>query len=361
MDSECSSEPFAILGDRSCSYHSIHFSPDGSYIAAGTNQGRIDIFHVATSKKYVELHKKTNLDKETTFTCVRWRETSSELGLGLKNVICSTNTHGEIQQWHIPTGRILNTANIKVGPGEDPQLSNLAYSHNFTRIAVCGAEPQIRVYDTRTMEKTHLLDGMGGIDEVGHSNRVFCVKFFSEDDTHLVSGGWDQRIILWDLTTGLPIHSLNTQSINGDAIDVYKGTMLSCSSINEGRLSMYDIKNFKKITNSFGKEALRWEHLQDENYDEDDEDEQNPEARKDIKFYTGKFSNKGAYVLVGASNPNEARIIHTDKGKTILRIKNCEKGIITSDWNRDCSKFAISGEEGIIRMYDIRLPQEGAY
>jgi COMPASS component SWD3 len=62
-------------------------------------------------------------------------------------------------------------------------------------MAVCGAEPELRIFDVETKKRTHFLDGKGGYDERGHSNRVFCVKFYKDDPNMLISGGWDNRIV----------------------------------------------------------------------------------------------------------------------------------------------------------------------
>ena len=61
---------------------------------------------------------------------------------------------------------------------------------------------------------------------------------------------------------------------------------------------------------------------------------------------------------MGATNPNEARILYTDRDKPlVVRINDLDRGVITSDWNHDDSQFCISGEDGIVRVYNISLPQ----
>lgn len=128
------------------------------------------------------------------------------------------------------------------------------------------------------MECVAVLHGKGGIEETGHSNRVFSVKFYKDDENFLVSGGYDHRIILWDLRVNLPIHSLNNNVIYGDAIDVYSNTMLSCSSIDEGILRLFDIKSFKKMTNMMGKHVLSWEKFNDDEDEYLDDGEEEEEA-----------------------------------------------------------------------------------
>jgi len=65
----------------------------------------------------------------------------------------------------------------------------------------------VRVWNTQTGETVYELKG--------HTNTVDAVAFL--DDTHLISGGWDAQIILWDLQTG---KSLRT--FTGHEDKVYK-------------------------------------------------------------------------------------------------------------------------------------------
>lgn len=74
------------------------------------------------------------------------------------------------------------------------------------------------------------MDGLSSIGDTGHSNRVFCVKFYKDDDNRLITGGWDNKIVFWDLRQEKPIHTEMGRMIYGDAIDVFEGgLMLSCS------------------------------------------------------------------------------------------------------------------------------------
>ena len=53
---------------------------------------------------------------------------------------------------------------------------------------------------------------------MGHSNRIFAVKFMNENT--LLSGGWDNNVLIWDLTTRNAVRCLFGPHIAGDALDV---------------------------------------------------------------------------------------------------------------------------------------------
>ena len=53
---------------------------------------------------------------------------------------------------------------------------------------------QVRVYDEATKTLQTTLSGGLGYQRVGHSNRVFSLKFCSQDDHMLLSAGWDNTV-----------------------------------------------------------------------------------------------------------------------------------------------------------------------
>ena len=60
-----------------------------------------------------------------------------------------------------------------------------------------GAHPTVRIYDLETQQIKSELDGEDCLIP-GHTNRLFAVKY-EKDSNILLSSGWDQRIVFWDL------------------------------------------------------------------------------------------------------------------------------------------------------------------
>lgn len=110
---------------------------------------------------------------------------------------------------------------------EDPQINVIDYNDDGTRLAVGGANPVVRVYDPETKSRVLMLESRHG-NIPGHTNRVFSVKFVKNQNL-LISSGWDQRIIFWDLRTGEPIDSIFGSNIYGDGLDVSEGILVSCN------------------------------------------------------------------------------------------------------------------------------------
>lgn len=148
---------------------------------------------------------------------------------------------------------------IKENEPGDPQLNNLDMNYDNTKFAVVGASQVVRVYDAEKKCLDLNLDGEGAIIP-GHSNRLFSVKFVNdlENPNQIVSGGWDNRIIIWDIRQGTPIDSLYGHNICGDAIDIVEGIMLTCSFTDKDQIQLYDIKARKLIKSTDGP-TINWE------------------------------------------------------------------------------------------------------
>jgi len=74
-----------------------------------------------------------------------------------------------------------------------------------TKFACAGKLPQIEIYDD---DKLSLLATLKNNGSVGHSNRIFSVKFDPSSAHILYSGGWDSMICAWDLRSSKCIGSI---------------------------------------------------------------------------------------------------------------------------------------------------------
>ena len=187
---------------------------------------------MATDKGQIFIHniKKKNLATKipvepckASYSCVKWRKKTSSTKAD--NVFIATRSDGIIEGYHYNTKK--RVFSISENFEGDVQINNFDYSPDCSKIAVVGANPAIRLYDLETKKLSHLLDGKGSLIP-GHTNRVFSVKLLKDNNT-LISSGWDQRIIWWDLRTEQPIESLFGSQIYGDSLDICEGLLLCCN------------------------------------------------------------------------------------------------------------------------------------
>lgn len=60
----------------------------------------MDVFDVRSGELKFVIYNK---ERDSPFTCVKWRQDG---GSNItSNVIATTNSEGEIQHWHVPTGK----------------------------------------------------------------------------------------------------------------------------------------------------------------------------------------------------------------------------------------------------------------
>lgn len=136
-----------IESDKEGKYLSVKFSPNGKYIAASTDNGRVEIYDTEAPSNDISYpsdfsHKKLkyqifNSKKMSPFTCLKWRNGK---GFNTTNVIGTVNSMGQIEHWHVPSGKLLSSF-IDSDPGLDPQLCSLDYTLGSEKFAVAGAEP----------------------------------------------------------------------------------------------------------------------------------------------------------------------------------------------------------------------------
>jgi hypothetical protein len=61
------------------------------------------------------------------------------------NVYATVNSEGDIQQWHMTSGKCLSL--IETPKTLDPQLYCLDYNQDASNFAVCGSEPCVSLFD----------------------------------------------------------------------------------------------------------------------------------------------------------------------------------------------------------------------
>ncbi len=162
---------------------SVAFSPDGARIATGHLNGSLMIWELANENRGRELKKHTAPVTSLAF---------SPDG----HVLVSGSNDRTIQLWNARDANA--TAPIKTLSGQSA-VSSIAIAPN-SRLLVSGTDDgTIRVWDvagqgeqawTRVNERPVALTGHGSIARS---------VAFSPDSNRLISGGWDNNVILWDL------------------------------------------------------------------------------------------------------------------------------------------------------------------
>ena len=91
------------------------------------------------------------------------------------------------------------------------------YNWNGSKFVTGGKDTYVRVYDRESRKQ--ILKMRESKHMCGHSNRVQCVKYHSVNENLILSGGWDNCLVMYDSREGAPVANVIGPNMCGDAID----------------------------------------------------------------------------------------------------------------------------------------------
>ena len=301
--------PYMDISDNPAEVFVTKFSPEGNLLAAGCGDGAIRVFQTNTGRLAYNLNVNNGSGLPTTAICFRPASGVSKT----RNVLLSVNSDGSVQHWHVTSGRCLHEINDVNNP-----LLAVDYNPDGSKFATAGKDTCVRIYDEAT--KTEVCSMKGGMMStqkpldvsLGHSNRVFSVKFVPEDDNMLVSGGWDNTVQIWDSRVEMAVRSFYGPHICGNAVDVKDGMVLTGSWRQEHQLQLWDFGTGKLI------EEIQW----------------GPKSKQDCMLYCAKFSKSGNLIAAGGSGLNEAKIFdRSNKYAAVGTVAGLSRGVYSLDFN----------------------------
>lgn len=183
----------------------------------------------------------------------------------------------------------------------------------------------------------------GGKGVPGHSNRVFSVKYNPTDPNLIVSGSWDNTVLLWDVRQSKTIGSLYGPHVCGDSIDISKDgkTILVGSYSNEDNLYVIDMKSMKltKSVEWFGEEFEQAEYV------------------KATSIYGAKYTSDNRFIIAGGTARNEVRVFKNndpvDGYKIVSSISDLEHPCFTLDVAHNSNQFAFGCSDGYLRVMEM--------
>ncbi|EGR27317.1 WD repeat protein [Ichthyophthirius multifiliis] len=319
-----------VLGNANTKIFSVKFDHEDKYVACACENGEIRIFNTKSGKlSYTFFSSRPNIP----FSYVRWRPQGQSQKT--RNVFVSLSSEGEIQHFHLASGKLLS---LKKVDSFDPQLYCMDYNINATNFAVCGSEPIIRVYDEETREQILKLGG-DQMSTSGHSSRVFCIKYDKEDYNILYTGGWDFRVVIWDVREKKALQKgIYGPLICGDGIDLNGNYILTSSWTETNQLQIWDRRTYKLVSD------IDWDVTLKSN--------------APVFLYAGQFSKDegGTFILAGGSNTNEVKLFDRDnQNKAFCCITEFSKEVDTVDFGNKGELFATAGGDGLCRIFKMNM------
>ena len=202
-------------------------------IAVGYSSGSLGIYNLEKPETSNDYKKSYNL---STFpiTCLRWKPFN-------KTTLILVTAEGYILEVHSKSGKILQQIQEENNP-----LMCVDYSTDGLLFATGGNDKYVRLYDDNTKTLIKKLE-RHRYDLPEHSNRIFAVKFSKKDPNLLLSGGWDNTILLYDIRAREVQNYLYGPHICGDGMDLKDDLLLTVSWEKEDQIQLFDLKMNKKI------------------------------------------------------------------------------------------------------------------
>ncbi len=170
--------------------HALKFNYNDKYLAAAYKDGKVRVFNVMTKHLTCTL----NCNPSTTETLVQsicWRPKIE----GRTNNILMAICRDRMIEIHTPSRKIVNSLTFP-----DNTIYACEYSYDGAYFALGLKDYSIRVFDSLTKKEIIKLGGIDNQKITGHQSKIFALKFV-KDQKVLVSGGWDDTMIFWDLTS----------------------------------------------------------------------------------------------------------------------------------------------------------------
>lgn len=170
--------------------HSIKFNHNDQYLAAAYKDGKVRVFNVMTRHLVCTINCNPNSSTETMVQSIKWRPKIE----GRTNNILMAICRERMVEIHTPSRKIVNQITF------NDTIFSCEYSHDGLMYALGLKDYSIRVFDSLTKKEIIKLGGIDNQKVTGHQSKIFSLKFV-RDQKVLISGGWDDILIFWDLSS----------------------------------------------------------------------------------------------------------------------------------------------------------------
>ena len=199
---------------------SVSFSPDGTLLASGANNGVIFVWDVASGEN-VETLAGHGVIISVTF---------SPDG----TLLASGSFDGRVSVWDVETGE-----NVETLAGHTDGARSVSFSPDGTLLAAGAGDGTVKVWDVETGKRVKTL--------VGHTDWVESVVF-APDGSLIASASSDGTVKVWDVATGEMVETLVEHPGWWVHAVVFApdGTLLTFDPL-EGTVRVWDVETGKRV------------------------------------------------------------------------------------------------------------------
>lgn len=295
------------------------------YIAFGSDDSFIRVYKTATQRLLCCFSDKENYG--VPITCIKFKP------IAIDNILMSARVNGTISLWNIEKNQMISSMK------EDNYIYTCEYNREGSKFATAGYDTKIRLYDHEKFQQFSTLEKDEKNDDfLGHTNRIYSLKYRPDHPDILFSAGWDETLFQWDTRVGKHIDYIYGPLICGDSLDVRGNYILTGNWRNHHQLQIWDVRNKKVV------EDINWEQF---------EPQKTPSNRNYI--YVCQFNkNSDRFIVAGSTGDNEIRIFDKEeKYKCVDIVSGFEKPIYTLNFDHMEKKLAFGSGNGLCGVFEL--------
>ncbi|MBK9777640.1 MAG: WD40 repeat domain-containing protein [bacterium] len=201
------------------SVESVAVAPDGTWLVAGLNDGRVVILDRAAVAAPVVLHEGSG-----------WASVAVSPD-GRR--IAAAHRDGFVRMWEATTRRLIGSWPAHA------DFAQVAWAPRGDRLVTGGGDGLVKVWEPASGRLLHTFNR--------HTRRVYCLAV-SDDGRLVASGGMDQLAVVHDLQTGEHLTTFHAHSATVTGLTFMSGDRQVLSVAPDGRLLRWDVRTGAVLT-----------------------------------------------------------------------------------------------------------------